>query len=104
LSGTIIQFNTASWEVVNSHVRQKRIVADNCVVRWLELASGFREHEWCCKDHVGYVIDGALSVEFADRIETLHPGDGFVLNGGDDGRHKATVIRGPVTWFLVESI
>jgi hypothetical protein len=104
LSSSIIQFDTISWEIANNHVRQKRIVAGDCVVRLLELASGFQEYEWCCKRHVGYVVDGDLRVDFPGRDETLRCGDGFVLTGGNEGRHKATVLRGPVTLFLVESI
>jgi hypothetical protein len=100
--GYPIQFRQLPWETVSEHARQKRIAVQDRIVRLLKLDDGFRDLDWCRKSHVGYVIDGELRIDFVDRSETLASGDGLALAGGEEGKHKAAVVRGPVTLFLVE--
>jgi hypothetical protein len=104
LSGVTVQFEAVPWETVGHHARQKRVAVENRVLRLLELADGFQETEWCCGAHVGFVVAGELHLTFIDRTEVLRAGDGLVLNGGKEGRHRVTVVNGPVTFFLIEPL
>jgi hypothetical protein len=97
-----IEFSNLPWEPVSKHARQKCVVIQERVVRLLELEEGFQEVDWCHKSHVGYVVDGRLRLDFVDHSEILQGGDGVVLAGGEEGKHKAAVVCGPVTLFLVE--
>lgn len=47
------------------------------------------EEDWCRKAHIGYVIDGAFSVEYSGTIERYVKGDVFVINSGEEDRHMA---------------
>jgi hypothetical protein len=97
-----IRFEELPWLAVSAHARQKRIVSEDRIVRLLELEQGFQEVDWCCNSHIGYVISGELQLNFITHNESFHSGDALILAGGDDGKHKATVVEGPVVLFLVE--
>ena len=101
--GCAIRFDTLPWETVSAHARQKQFASEGRSVRLLELEEGFCESDWCRRSHTGYVIEGELRVQFVDDSVTLKPGDALVLLGGEAGRHKAEVNRGPVMLFLVET-
>jgi hypothetical protein len=99
-----IRFSELPWESVGPNARQKSFVADNQAVRLLELSTGFEEAAWCFKTHVGYVLTGEFRLAFADHTEVLCAGDGLNLIGGELQKHRAAVIDGPVTLFLVEPV
>ena len=103
LGGHAIRFDELPWEPLGEHARQKQIVAQHRTVRLLQLDDGFHEPDWCRKSHLGYVVAGELQLTFADRAETVRTGDALILTGGVEGRHRAAVVRGPVTVFLIES-
>jgi hypothetical protein len=97
-----IQFESVPWRSVSEYAREKRIVANDRVVRILELATGFHEPTWCCNPHIGYVVAGELQLVLENRTESLRAGDAMVLAGGENGKHKAEVRVGMVTLFLIE--
>jgi hypothetical protein len=98
-----VSFDDVPWEVLSPKSRQKQVHVNGRVLRLLEFDDGFVETEWCRRAHLGYVVFGELELSFGDAATTLKSGDAFVLVGGDEGRHRARVIRGPVRLFLVES-
>jgi hypothetical protein len=98
-----VDFDAMPWEILSTNSRQKRVVLNGRVLRMLEFDDGFVEAEWCRRTHLGYVVTGELQVLFADSATTWRPGDALVLVGGDEGRHRARVVHGPVRLFLVES-
>jgi hypothetical protein len=98
-----IDFDAMPWEILSPNSRQKRVERNGRVLRLLELDDGFAETEWCRRAHVGYVVNGELEVSFANFTTTWRSGDALVVNSGDEGRHRASVVRGPVRLFLIES-
>jgi hypothetical protein len=99
-----VDFDAMPWEILSPKSRQKRVVLNGRVLRMLEFDDGFMESEWCRRTHLGYVVAGELQVLFADSATTWRTGDALVLEGGDEGRHRASVVRGPVRLFLIESV
>ena len=90
------------WKPLGAHAREKRLAAHDRVLRLLQLDEGFQEDDWCRKPHTGFVIEGEFQIQLTGRFETLRAGDALNLAGGENEKHKAVVVRGPVTLFLVE--
>jgi len=89
-----------SWTELTSAVRYKAAILGSRRVRLVEFATGFAETEWCCAGHIGYVLSGRLEVKFSDVTEVFAAGDIVVI--GRDDKHRARVVEGPVSLFLVE--
>ena len=99
---TIVEFDALPWEIAGEHVRQKKFVVRDRVIRLLELSDGFAEADWCWRAHDGYVLSGELQLTFTDRSVVFGAGNGLHLGGSESEKHKAAVIHGPVLLFLVE--
>jgi hypothetical protein len=95
-------FSETPWEQVGDFARQKTIDNGEKRVRLLKLASGFEEKDWCTRGHTGYVIDGALELEFQDRKLTLSAGEPILVSHGE--AHKARTGRGNAFLFLVDDV
>jgi mannose-6-phosphate isomerase-like protein (cupin superfamily) len=54
----------------------------------LEFGPGFADPNWCEKGHIGYILEGSLSIEFEDAAEVILPGEGFIIDPGT--RHRAS--------------
>lgn len=99
-----INFAEISWDESNVGTRSKAIVRNGRKLRLVEFASEFVEYDWCLKGHVGYVLDGELEVAFSDRTERFSAGDGLIIAGGENERHKAKVVGSVVKLVLVEEV
>ena len=93
------QLNEQDWTKLNELVRQKSVEVDDKIVRILELQPGFEETQWCYKGHIGYVIAGAIEVEFESDKQKFQEGDVIVLPSAIG--HKAKSM-GKATLFLVD--
>ena len=91
-----------AWVEPTEGVRCRTAIRGGRQVRLVEFAPGFCETGWCYKGHIGQVLDGNLEVVFADRTEIFFPGDIILIIAGEEDKHRARVIEGPVRLFLVE--
>ena len=97
-----IRFDDLPWQTIDPFARQKTIDKGDRVIRLLEFQPGFEEAEFCTKGHIGFVVNGSMQIQFADRIESFRKGDAIYIEAGEEGRHKAVVSAEPVTLLLVE--
>jgi len=90
-----IAFADVPWERSMEGLRVKRFERDGRTIRLAEFTETFVEPGWCEKGHSGLVVEGSLSLEFADgRVEQLKEGDGLYVPATPEGRHKAVVPPG----------
>ncbi len=99
-----INFADLSWDESNTGTRSKAIVRNGRKLRLVEFTSEFVEYNWCVKGHTGYVLDGELEINFSDRTERFSAGDGIIITGGENERHKAKVVGSVVKLILVEEV
>lgn len=99
-----INFAELPWEESDVGARFKAVIRESRKLRLVEFTSDFVEHDWCVKGHAGYVLDGELEITFSDRTERFAAGDGILIVGGEDERHKAKVIGSVVRLILVEEV
>ncbi|WP_236615643.1 cupin domain-containing protein [Rhodopirellula europaea] len=89
------------WVELAPGAREKRVAHGEGVLRLVEFSPPFTENDWCVKGHNGYVLDGQLSIQFDNRVETLHAGDGILIQTGQANAHKA-IVQQPVLLLLIE--
>jgi hypothetical protein len=95
-----VDFSTIEWESPMSGARFKSHAANGKQLRLLELSSEFIELNWCEKEHIGFVLDGALEVDYQDQIVSYKTGDGLFIPPGCP--HKARSMTPFVQLILVE--
>ena len=98
----LIQFADLPWEEIAPGAREKAAQRDGKTVRLLQLDAGFKENEWCRRQHLGLVLKGTFEVAFANRVVTYQEGDAITIAAGDLHRHRAMVGDEPVTMFLID--
>ena len=90
----LIDFKSMGWVSLSPGIRYKEYVKGNQKVRLVEFLEGFVEEDWCAKGHIGYILDGSISIDFNGRIITFKAGDGFFISEGKENRHKGKVAKG----------
>jgi quercetin dioxygenase-like cupin family protein len=62
-------------------------------LRLAEFTDKLHEADWCGKEHIGYVLEGSLSVDFSGGVpEEFRTGDGIFIPEGT--AHKAHIAPG----------
>jgi hypothetical protein len=90
----LINFQSMNWENPSSGVRYKVFIRDNQRIRLVEFSEEFAEKDWCTKGHVGYVIDGSVSIDFDGKLVNFKSGDGLFIPEGEANKNKGRVAKG----------
>jgi quercetin dioxygenase-like cupin family protein len=87
-----------AWEQGGHPLERKKPLSDG--VALLEFAPGFEDPSWCRNGHVIHVLEGCLELILRERVETVHAGDGCVLD--PDTEHRArNPGQTPVRLFVI---
>lgn len=90
----LINFKNMGWESPSQGIRYKVYVKGNQKVRLMEFSEEFIEEDWCTNGHVGYILEGSISIDFNGRLINFKAGDGFFIPNGEKNRHKGKVAKG----------
>lgn len=97
-----ILFDEIDWHSPQPGARFK-VFRDGCKqFRILELSAEFEEIDWCEKGHVGYVLSGELTIDFAGCVVRFPQGSALSIPAGRSHAHKARALTAVVQLFLVE--
>jgi quercetin dioxygenase-like cupin family protein len=99
-----VDFEQMPWEQVAPRVRCKAYEQGGRKLRLVEFARGFVEPDWCTRGHIGYVLEGAMEVDFQGETVAFQAGDGLFIPPGDAHGHKARVLTDLVRVILVEDV
>jgi len=88
----LIDFQNMPWESPSPGLRYKPFNKGTRKIRLAEFTGEFTEKEWCTKGHVGYVLEGSISIDFDGELIRFSAGDGIFIEEGS--RHKAKVDKG----------
>lgn len=97
----LISFENMNWETPASGIRFKAYVSGNQKVRLVEFTDELFEKDWCLKGHVGYVLEGNLSIDFSGKEVKFKRGDGLFIPEGTENKHKAKVAKGEKTLLIM---
>ncbi len=101
MSDPLINFEDMDWERPAPGVRQKVHTVGDRRIRLVEFSEGFVELDWCTRGHVGYVLEGNMSVDFDGKIIDFKAGDGINIPKGAENRHKAKIAMGKRALLLL---
>ena len=99
-----ILFQNIPWESPLPGARFKAYEQDGKRLRLVEFTEELVEPDWCRKGHIGYVLEGAMEINFDGKIVTFAAGDGIFIPPGEQHRHMAKVPAGRVLLVLIEEI
>jgi quercetin dioxygenase-like cupin family protein len=85
-------------------VRFKALEQNGRKLRLVEFAHGFKEPDWCCKGHIGYVLEGEGELQFSTQTISLRAGDGIFIPAGDEHKHLLHAPNGSIRVVLVEDL
>ena len=98
-----IDFKTMLWETLADGVRSKAYEQDGKKLRLVEFTKEFVEPDWCVKEHIGYILEGQMELDFDGKVIVFGPGDGVFIPAGSEHKHKGRVLTDIVKVVLVES-
>jgi mannose-6-phosphate isomerase-like protein (cupin superfamily) len=98
-----IAFDDMPWEVSAAGVRFKVHHDGERQLRLLEFTRELEHPHWCETGHLGFVLEGAMQVEFADgSVEEFRAGDGVAIPGGEAEKHRPRALTDRVRLVFVE--
>ncbi len=83
-----IGFEEIAWENPKTGVFQKIYADGHKQIRLLRFEYGFVEVEWCRKGHIGYVLNGSMTINFNGTHKSFGKGDGLWIEAGEGHQHK----------------
>jgi quercetin dioxygenase-like cupin family protein len=95
-----IDFNDLPWQQ-GEGMRYKQRRVGGHKIRLAEFSSNYVEKNWCHHWHTGYVVEGRITITFPDKAHTYERGDGIVIQGGDESKHKASVADGETATLIL---
>ena len=99
-----ILFKDLNWDNPSAGVEQKIVSNGIIKMRLLRFNDNFVEEHWCVKGHIGYVLDGEMTIDFNGKKEAYKRGDGLWIEAGEANKHKASIAKGLfVEMILFES-
>lgn len=97
----IVKFKDLEWEIPATGVRQKKLTKNSKQVRLIEFTDQLLEEEWCIKGHIGYVLEGELSIDFKGKVVHYVQGDGLWIMPDKKYAHKPMISKGKSALLLL---
>ena len=98
-----VDFESIQWESPADGVRFKAYEQGGKKLRLVEFTKEFIEPDWCTKDHIGYILQGQMEIDFDGKVILFGPGDGVFIPAGQKHKHKGRVLKDAVKAILVEN-
>ena len=97
-----IDFTRIEWTNSAMGLRAKTFESDGKQLRLAEFSKKFREIDWCEKNHIGFVVEGEIEIDFEDKTEVFKKGNGLFICS--NAKHKARATTETALLFLVEDV
>jgi len=97
-----VDFDSLDWCEGREGVRYKLYVEGGRQLRLVEFSTVTSEPGWCDQGHIGYVLDGSLSIDFGGTVLDFRAGDGLFIPPGAASRHRGTRIASGTRLIMVE--
>ena len=104
MSAFKISFDAMGWQQIRPDVRQKVYCEGSRQVRLVEFDTSEGAEHWCETGHVGYVLKGALSIDFNGQVLSFKAGDGLFIPSGAASKHRAVSITAGTQLLMVEGL
>jgi cupin superfamily acireductone dioxygenase involved in methionine salvage len=95
-----IAFSTMEWESVYLGQRQKSYDAGKVRLRLVELTDAYGEEAWCEQEHIGFILDGRITIEYEGKSISFRKGDRISIPSGVTHRHKGRIEKGETVQMI----
>ena len=75
----LIEFDKIPWESPQKGIQQKTLLKDHKQIRLVMFDDQFEEIDWCTKEHIGFIIEGQLNVNFIEGSKIFNKGNGLCI-------------------------
>jgi len=90
----LLKFGDLEWDKPHVGVEQKFYSDGKTRIRLLRFYDDFVEEHWCTKGHIGYVLDGEMTIDFNGELKNYQKGDGLWIVKGEQSKHKVLIEKG----------
>jgi mannose-6-phosphate isomerase-like protein (cupin superfamily) len=97
-----VAFEEIAWETSPAGVRFKVQKVGARQLRLLEFSRALVHPHWCTTGHLGYVLEGAMEVEFTTGSQVFREGDGVAIPAGEVDKHRPRALTERVRMIFVE--
>jgi quercetin dioxygenase-like cupin family protein len=104
MSAFKISFDAMGWQQIRPDVRQKVYCEGSRQVRLVEFHTSEGAEHWCETGHIGFVLKGALSIDFDGQVLSFKAGDGLFIPSGAASKHRAVAIAAGTQLLMVEDL
>lgn len=102
MSAFRVEFEAMPWEEGRPGVRFRTYREGGRVLRLVEFSTAEGFDGWCERGHIGYVLQGGLTISFDGRHLDFLAGDGLFIPDGAASRHHAVRITPGTRLLMVE--
>ena len=99
----LVNFDDIPWESPMAGLRFRAWREEGRQIRLVEYTEEMEPH-WCDKGHWGMVLEGTLEIEFPAERRAFRSGHGVCIPAGQEHRHRARVLSGPVRALFIEEV
>jgi quercetin dioxygenase-like cupin family protein len=99
-----VDFGSMEWQSRRQGARYKLFQQGSRQLRLVEFTSGEVDPNWCSEGHIGFVLSGALEIDFGGRVVFYTEGDGIFIPSGPSSAHRARSITPGTRLVMVEEI
>ncbi|MCK5149088.1 cupin domain-containing protein [bacterium] len=98
-----IAFERLPWTEYSEGVRHKILDQQGVRIRLVEYSKSMPQH-WCKRKHYGFLVEGHIEMDFKEKTEYFHPGDGIFIPGGTSHNHRTRIMTRKAVVFYIEDI
>jgi hypothetical protein len=97
-----VDFNALDWQEGRPGVRFKAYSDGSRQLRLVEFATGDGFADPCELGHIGFVLEGGLTIDFNGSVVSFGKGDGLFIPAGTASAHRAVTITPGTRLVMVE--
>lgn len=97
-----VNFASIEWCEGRPGVRFKIYREGSRQMRLVEFSTEEGDPHWCELGHIGYVLQGGLTIDFNGTVLSFNAGDGLFIPPGASSAHRGVSIRPGTQLFMVE--
>lgn len=99
-----VDFEGMAWQQIRPDVREKTYCQGARRIRLVEFDTSDGAEGWCEAGHIGYVLKGALTIDFNGEVISFSAGDGLFIPSGGASKHRSISITSGTRLLMVEEL
>jgi quercetin dioxygenase-like cupin family protein len=102
MSNFKVDFPSMAWDDGRPGVRHKVYREGARLLRLVEFDTAEGFDGWCEQGHIGFVLEGGVTIDFDGEVISFSKGDGLFIPAGKESIHRAVSIVPGTKLIMVE--